>query len=74
MNVEIGTEATQFPEKEYINGIFLAVHVGYGYRAMFRLNIFGNQINNRFSWIIIRNFLYYSISNSYHETLHQKQL
>jgi hypothetical protein len=27
MNVEIGTEAAQFPEKEYINGIFLAVHV-----------------------------------------------
>jgi hypothetical protein len=25
MNVEIGTEAAQFPEKEYINGIFLAV-------------------------------------------------
>jgi hypothetical protein len=25
MNVEIETEATQFPEKEYINGIFLAV-------------------------------------------------
>jgi hypothetical protein len=25
MNVEIGTEATQFPEKEYINGIFLEV-------------------------------------------------
>ncbi len=25
MNVEIGTEATQFPEKEYINGIFIAV-------------------------------------------------
>jgi hypothetical protein len=25
MNVEIGTEAEQFPEKEYINGIFLAV-------------------------------------------------
>ncbi len=25
MNVEIGTEAMQFPEKEYINGIFLAV-------------------------------------------------
>jgi hypothetical protein len=23
--VEIGTEAAQFPEKEYINGIFLAV-------------------------------------------------
>jgi hypothetical protein len=25
MYVEIGTEAAQFPEKEYINGIFLAV-------------------------------------------------
>ncbi len=27
MNVEIGTEAAQFPEKEYINGIFFAVRV-----------------------------------------------
>jgi hypothetical protein len=27
MNVEIGTEAAQFPEKGYINGIFVAVHV-----------------------------------------------
>jgi hypothetical protein len=25
MNVEIGTEAAPFPEKEYINGIFVAV-------------------------------------------------
>jgi hypothetical protein len=25
-NVEIGTEAAQFPEKEYIKGIFVAVH------------------------------------------------
>ncbi len=25
MNVEIGTEAAKFPEKEYTNGIFLAV-------------------------------------------------
>jgi hypothetical protein len=25
MNVDIGTKATQFPEKKYINGIFLAV-------------------------------------------------
>ncbi len=29
MSVEIGTEAPQFPEKEYINRIFLA-----GYRAV----------------------------------------
>jgi hypothetical protein len=28
MNVEIGTEAAQFPEKEYINGIFYAVRNG----------------------------------------------
>ncbi len=26
MNVEIGTEAVQFPEKEYINGILVAVY------------------------------------------------
>jgi hypothetical protein len=26
MKVEIGTETAQFPEKEYINGIFVAVH------------------------------------------------
>ncbi len=26
INVEIGTEAVQFPEKEYITGIFVAVH------------------------------------------------
>ncbi len=25
MNVEIRTEAAQFPEEEYINGIFIAV-------------------------------------------------
>ncbi len=26
MNVEIGAEAAQFPQKEYINGIAVAVH------------------------------------------------
>ncbi len=26
MNVEIRTEAAQFPEKEYINGFFVAVY------------------------------------------------
>ncbi len=26
MNVEIGAEAAQFPEKEYMNGITVAVH------------------------------------------------
>jgi hypothetical protein len=28
MNVEIETEASQFPEKEYINGIFFGVQKG----------------------------------------------
>jgi hypothetical protein len=27
MNVEIGTKVAQFPEKEYINGIFVAVYL-----------------------------------------------
>jgi hypothetical protein len=27
MNVKIGTEAAQFPEKEDVNGIFVAVQV-----------------------------------------------
>jgi hypothetical protein len=30
LNVKIGTEAAQFPEKEYINGIFLAVYIWSG--------------------------------------------
>ncbi len=29
MNIEIGTEAAQLPEKKYINGIFVAVHTSY---------------------------------------------
>jgi hypothetical protein len=29
MNVEIGAEAAQFPEKEYINGIAVAVWSGH---------------------------------------------
>jgi hypothetical protein len=28
MNMEIGTEASQFPGKEYIRGFFLAVYFG----------------------------------------------
>jgi hypothetical protein len=27
MNVEIGTEAAQFPENEYVNGILVAEHI-----------------------------------------------
>jgi hypothetical protein len=32
MNVEIGTEASQVPENEYISGIFLAVQTSYNVR------------------------------------------
>jgi hypothetical protein len=34
MNVEIGTEAAQFPEKEYINGIFVAVQIWNTHRML----------------------------------------
>ncbi len=41
MNVEIGTYAAHFPEKEYIKGIFLAVlHICPLYDCMCRLPIF----------------------------------
>jgi hypothetical protein len=35
MNVEIGAEAAQFPEKEYINGITVAVHFTQGIPVCF---------------------------------------
>jgi hypothetical protein len=38
MNLEIETEAAQFPEKEYINGILIAVQLSYGhstYKVLF---------------------------------------
>ncbi len=34
MNVETGAEAAQFPEKEYMNGIAVAVHAGFAARRM----------------------------------------
>ncbi len=36
MNVEIGAEAAQFPEKEYINGIAVAVQ-GWGGVFFYRI-------------------------------------
>jgi hypothetical protein len=36
MNVEIGAEAVLFPEKEYINGIAVAVQPTGGDKALFR--------------------------------------
>jgi hypothetical protein len=37
MNVEIGAEAAQFPEKEYINGIAFAVHLIFHYYLPLKL-------------------------------------
>ncbi len=41
MNAEIGTEATQFPEKEYINEIVVAVCPTIGLRKTIGLSIIG---------------------------------
>jgi hypothetical protein len=48
MCVEIGTEAAKFPEKEYINGIFVAVLV---YRS---LELFLNVVKLQYTEIIAK--------------------
>jgi hypothetical protein len=40
MNVEIGTEAAQFPEKEYINGIFFLAVQASGQISKDDVNVF----------------------------------
>jgi hypothetical protein len=55
MNMEIGTEAAQFPEKEHITGIFVAVCTrGSGPRKSpaFSLKLFSNFDNP----VIVRPF------------------
>ncbi len=47
MNVEIGTEAAQFSEKEYINGIFFAVYISENQMT-------GQENNKLTSWSIRR--------------------
>ncbi len=37
MNVEFGAEAALFPEKEYINGIAVAVHELFPFENIFNL-------------------------------------
>jgi hypothetical protein len=39
MNVEIGTEDEQFPKKEYINGIFVAVRYTDGHKVFVNENL-----------------------------------
>ncbi len=44
MNVEIGTEAAQFPEKEYIIGIFLAVRLADAPPLVMWISILDNSV------------------------------
>ncbi len=44
MNVEIETEATQFSEKEYVNGISVAACTVSHYLRLQRLAVFGNLL------------------------------
>jgi hypothetical protein len=58
MNAEIGSEAMQFPEKEYINGIFVEV-LSSGFLAFYWSGGFGTflQISSLFlpiGWRIVQ--------------------
>jgi hypothetical protein len=48
MNVEIGTEAAPFTEKEYINGIFLAVYWRHTYADPAQFVRFYTMVNLRY--------------------------
>jgi hypothetical protein len=43
INVEIGTEAAQFPGKEYINGIFLAVCTSQSFQSQVAVSLLTNS-------------------------------
>ncbi len=46
--MEIGSEAAQFPEKEYINGIFLAVQFG----ASHKKNCGHRWVGGNIIWVL----------------------
>ncbi len=55
MNVEIGSEAAQFPEKEYINGIFIAVchantAIGHSWKTIHWPLLYVYGVTKEFSW------------------------
>jgi hypothetical protein len=79
MNVEIWTEAAQIPEKEYINGIFLAVWLGQQWKTVTFLYIcifftactaylFGNKLSILYSismsTVCLCHCLYFFITHS----------
>ncbi len=49
MNVEIGTEAAQFPEKEYMNGIFVSVPLPHPPPSTHRTNTYCKPVNRPLS-------------------------
>jgi hypothetical protein len=73
--VEIGTEAAQFPEKKYINGVFVAVFNslsalkfrafagrGYSYERYLSRRYLPHQMNIKFSYFVpLPNFISESI-------------
>jgi hypothetical protein len=50
MNVEIGAGATLFPEKEYIKGIFVAVHTRSTPHTVNVANFWKNFPAKEFHW------------------------
>jgi hypothetical protein len=54
MNMEIGAEAALFPEKEYINGIAVAVHTF----------MYGRMISIGPSTVCIRTYSYIFLTNN----------
>jgi len=52
MNVEIGAEAAQFPEKEYRNGIAVAVCIG-----LFYLFLYSKPLTNTLFQLILGYFI-----------------
>jgi hypothetical protein len=62
MNVEVGAEAALFPEKEYINGIFVTVYHKYLIRSK-RLNLLylANPVANLLKKYRMRDYYFKSL-------------
>jgi hypothetical protein len=56
MNVEIGTEAVQFPEKEYINGTFVTVYAFI--RGSFCFSAMLWKCTHRMAWVQIPKYVF----------------
>jgi hypothetical protein len=62
MNLEMGPEAAQFPEKEYINVIFVAVYyvelkvpfLNFGLDYLIRVQVLSRFIQNPSNYLLLR--------------------